>query len=519
MKRVILLLIFLANACIFSSCNKDELNDLKGKYSDLDARLKQQQEDLKNYKTLLDALNLKISVNAVENTADGYIIKLSDGQQLVVKNGTNGTNGSNGAAPEITIGANGNWFVNGIDTGKKAEAASPEITIGANGNWFINGVDTGKKAKGEDGSNAPRITGILHAGEEIIFLFDSGESMKIPFIGDPNLIQPKGTTGVYMLCEGLMGANNSAISYYDIKTGVSVKDYFKQVNGYGLGETANDLKRYGSKMYCVVSGIQGSKNSYLEVIDVATGKSLKRIPFFDATSEYMPRYVAFYKNKAYVSGYDGKVTRIDTASLKIEMRVTVGGALEGLAVANGKLYVTNSDHPIHPDAKKNVVSVVDLPSLQKMYEVEVVYNPVKITTAANGDLFVVSWGNYGDIDPALTRISSRTDDVLKTYPYSVGPMAANGNDLYLSMNWGKSLKSLNLNTELLSPEFITDETEVNISYGITVNPQNGDVYVADANGYDGNQGIAYCFGADGKKKFQFNTAGLPQHAVFVYNYK
>ena len=64
------------------------------------------------------------------------------------------------------------------------------------------------------------------------------------------------------------------------------------------------------------------------------------------------------------------------------------------------------------------------------------------------------------------------------------------------------------------------KTEILLTnYGITANPQNGDIYVADANRYNSNQGIAYCFGVDGKKKFEFNTAGLPQHAVFVYSYK
>lgn len=512
MKKAILLLSLLISVGIISSCNKDEINDLKGKYTDLDTKLKQQQEDLKNYKALLDALNLKISVNAVETTTDGYVIKLSDGQQLVVKNGINGK------APVITIGANGNWFVDGTDTGKKAEAASPEITIGANGNWFINGVDTGKKAKGADGASAPKITNVLHAGDEIIFLFDNGEQMKIPFIADPNAVQAGETVGVYMLCEGLMGGNNSAITYYNIKTQTTESDYFKKINGYGLGETANDLKRYGSKMYCVVSGIQGKKNSYLEVIDVPTGKSLKRIPFFDATSEYMPRYVAFYKNKAYVSGYDGKITRIDTASLKIELRASVGGALEGLAVTNNKLYVTNSDHPIHPTGKKNIITVVDIPTLTKMYDVEVGYNPVKIATTGNGDLLVVSWGNYSDLPAVLTRINSKTDDVVKTYPYSTGAFAVSGNTAYLTLDWGASFKTLDLTTAVLSTNFITDVTSFSTGYGVTIDPQNNDIYLADANGYGGT-GNAFCFGADGKKKFEFTTAGLPQHAVFLYSNK
>ena len=100
---------------------------------------------------------------------DTYTIYYSDGETYVfyVENGKDGENGENGKdaeAPEITIGENGNWFINGVDTGKPSRGGdghSPEITIGANGNWFIDGVDTGKNALGSgEGSSAviPEIT-------------------------------------------------------------------------------------------------------------------------------------------------------------------------------------------------------------------------------------------------------------------------------------------------------------------------------------------------------------------------
>lgn len=340
---------------------------------------------------------------------------------------------------------------------------------------------------------------------------------KVNDADEPDALMPKETIGVYMLCEGTMNSNNATISYYNVKTRASEKDYFKKVNGYALGETANDLQRYGSKMYCVVSGIQGGKNSYLEVIEVATGKSLKRIPFFDANSEYMPRFVAFNKNKAYVSGYDGKVTRIDTATLAIDSRVAVGGALEGLAVVNNKIYVTNSDHPIHPDGKKNVVSVVDLTTFTKTKDIEVIHNPVKIAVAGNGDLLVISWGDYGDVKPGLTRINSTTNEVTGKYDQNAGALAIGGNTAYLSLDWGASIKPFDVATGVLGKEFITDNTMVVGTYGLTVNPVGNEIYVADGNNY-GEEGKAFCFGADGKKKFEFVTGPLPQHAVFQYGY-
>ncbi|MGL5415439.1 MAG: exosporium glycoprotein BclB-related protein, partial [Clostridium sp.] len=53
------------------------------------------------------------------------------------------------------IGANGNWFINGVDTGypSRGPAGANGYTpyIGPNGNWFINGIDTGYPSRGPVG--------------------------------------------------------------------------------------------------------------------------------------------------------------------------------------------------------------------------------------------------------------------------------------------------------------------------------------------------------------------------------
>lgn len=66
-----------------------------------------------------------------------------------------GKDGENGAVP--VIGENGNWFVDGVDTGVPARGKDGRdgVTpvIGENGNWFIDGVDTGVPARGADGED------------------------------------------------------------------------------------------------------------------------------------------------------------------------------------------------------------------------------------------------------------------------------------------------------------------------------------------------------------------------------
>lgn len=344
----------------------------------------------------------------------------------------------------------------------------------------------------------------------------------------PIVPQPNTTTGIYVLCEGLFssatGSSNSSITYFDVATSVSQKDYFKTKNSIDLGVNANDLKQYGSKMYCTITGSKPeNKDSYVEVISIATGKSLKRIPFSDATKGFLPRYVAFYQGKAYVSGYDGFITKIDTASLNIESRIAVGGALEGLAIVNGKLYVTNSDHPYYPNANNSSVSVVDLSTFTKLKDIPVSFNPTKIAATANGDLFVVTKGKYGNVNfkPSLDKLSSVTDTKVQSLDANLFTLNITGSKGFgiIEGVWPlpNSLKTLNISTGVLGADFVTDGTVVSDYYGVTVNNLDNNVFVADANGY-APEGKLFCFSADGKKIFSFATGALPQSAVFKYAY-
>lgn len=356
----------------------------------------------------------------------------------------------------------------------------------------------------------------LFALAGLLLAFSACKKEKLPPI-DP---QPNATTGVYVLCETGYGKAGT-ISYYDINAKTVVQDYYKKQNGTDLGINVNDLKQYGSKMYCVVTGTdKASKNSYVEVISIATGKSLKRIPFSDAASGFLPRYIAFYKDKAYVSSYDGYISKIDTAGLTIESRLQVGGALEQVAIVNGKLYVTNSDHFMYATNNKASVSVVELNTFKKSKDIAVGHNPTKISATAAGDLFVITRGNYNDILPSFDKLSSVSDTKTGTLALDVEYLNISGDRGFVIGPYANEfLKTINTSSGALGANFITDATTVVLPYGVTVNPLDNNVFVSDAKGYGSTDGTAFCFGADGKKKFEFTTGTFPQSAVFKYSYK
>ncbi|WP_345951901.1 DUF5074 domain-containing protein [Mucilaginibacter sp. PAMB04274] len=337
---------------------------------------------------------------------------------------------------------------------------------------------------------------------------------------EPDTLEPviESTAGVYVLCEGTYGNGNGDISFYNFKTNTAEKSYYKKVNGSNLGETPNDLQRYGSKMYCVVSGTSSQPQSFVDVMDVNTCKSIKRIPFNSTTGGYEPRSIAFYKNKAYVSRYDGKVSRIDTATLNVDAELNLEvNYLEGVATANGKLYVANSDYLYTGNVNK--ISVIDLATFKKTKDITVSLNPGKVVAAPNGDIYVICYGNYyTKVAGALDRISSITDTKVQTTPgYGYGSALSFTSDKGIISTETSVIRQLDVATGTAGANFITDGTSFTYLYGVTIDPFSNMVVAGDGVSY--TSGKAFIFGSNGKKLHDFETGVYPKASVFVYSYK
>lgn len=326
-----------------------------------------------------------------------------------------------------------------------------------------------------------------------------------------------GSDEVFILSEGLINMNNSALAKYDPETGMVVSDYFLQVNKRGLGDTANDMEIYGSKLYIVVN-----VSSCVEVVDVNTGKSLKQIPLFSGKNiAREPRNICFDAGKAYVCSFDGTVSRIDTTSLQVEAVISCGRNPDGICATGGKLYVSNSGGLNFPDYD-NTVSVVDVASFVETHKITVGVNPYTILPDSEGDVYVVSRENYGEEPYKFQKINTKTGEVRDFDGIHALNFTIHNDTAYIySYNYaaGSSwVKTFDCRTEqVISDHFITDGTELDTPYGINVNPLNGDVYLTDAKSHV-VWGDVLCFDRYGQLKFRINEVGLnPGKVVFKYH--
>ena len=169
-------------------------------------------------KTSTDGLVDTYTITYSDNTTTTFVV--TNGAQGI--QGIQGEKGEDGHSPVITIGENGNWFIDGVDSTQKAQGLkgdtgngissivktstvglmdiytitytdsttalftvtngaqgiqgiqgekgedghSPVITIGENGNWFIDGVDTTQKSLGLKGDTGNGIASIVKTSTE-----------------------------------------------------------------------------------------------------------------------------------------------------------------------------------------------------------------------------------------------------------------------------------------------------------------------------------------------------------------
>lgn len=335
--------------------------------------------------------------------------------------------------------------------------------------------------------------------------------------------------GFYLLNEGNMGSNKSTLDYYDYTTATYKRDVYPEVNPEvvkELGDVGNDLQIYGSRLYAVINC-----SNKVEVMEAKTGKRIGQVDIPNC------RYICFDGPYAYVSSYAGPVSldsthaqigyvaRIDTATLEIRDRCLVGYQPDGVAIANGKLYVANSGGYMVPNYE-STVSVIDLESFAETKRIEVAVNLHRLLVDADGQLWVSSRGDYYDVPSRLYCINTRLDEVVAELDVSVSNMDICGDSIYVcAAEWSYvemeeviTYAVIHVKThEVVCRNFISDGTEKQIQkpYGIKVNPLTHEIFVTDAKNYV-NPGTLYCFDPDGKQKWNVRTGDIPAHISFVY---
>lgn len=310
---------------------------------------------------------------------------------------------------------------------------------------------------------------------------------------------PVEVNAVYFLNNGKIESNNAGITLYNPGESTVVDaNYFNTANNRGLGDTGQDIIVYGNKMYIAVFG-----SGVIEVTDLK-GISIKQIKSSDPGKPLQPRALVSDKGNVYVSLYDGFVAKIDTASLEITGKVAVGRNPEYMAVAGDRLYVANSGGLgwSSPEGYDKTVSVIDIPGFTETKKIEVMLNPVGLVADSQGDVYVVSMGNYGDVPNTLQRIDATTHEV--EVMMNVTELSIMNDKLYMyysQWDWSTNTGTITwycydaLKEEVVTDQFIAGGI-IAQPYKLFTLPASGQVCVTESDFV--NNGDVYIFTEDGE---------------------
>ncbi len=317
--------------------------------------------------------------------------------------------------------------------------------------------------------------------------------------------------GMIVLCEGLFQQNNAALSWVDFSTGSSSNTFFTDKASRLLGDTGNDMKVYGGKIYIIVN-----VSSTIEVMEKATGNSIKQISMMNGSVAKQPRFITFHGSNAFITCYDGYVDVLDTASLTITQRIQVGANPEGLTISNSKLYVANSGGLNAPNVD-STVSVINLQNLQEVTKITVGKNPGDIETDSQGDVYVIARGNYSNIPSRMVKINAQTDQVVTTFPFDAGGIEPMGDNFLISYyNNSTSVSNIALFdavAETMTNASFIGNAQFTTLYGVQYRPSNQKIYCFDAMNYT-NTGYVRIFSSSGTYESSYHVGLNPKKIIF-----
>jgi DNA-binding beta-propeller fold protein YncE len=320
------------------------------------------------------------------------------------------------------------------------------------------------------------------------------------------------TTGVYIVNEGNYTRDNATLSFYIPDSNRVYPDIFSAANGRPLGDVANDMVLFGDRGYIVVNNSQT-----IEVISLLDQKSVGAFVVPGSKSPY--KMVIVNSSKAYVTNlYDNSLTEFDPTSLQmIQERILVGNNPEGIALANGKLYVCDSG--LGADSS---LTVVDPTQDVAVNTIIVGRSPSEIAADASGDVVVKCDGSFNFNDPnrdtpgSLVLVDPRTDAVLSTVVLPLGVYGHPGKMTLSSNGYGYFVgKSGIMRFDIGNGTITVNPTPFATvsAYGLAIDDASNRLYVTDAKDYV-QPGDVLVYGQDGQQVAQFEAGIIPGTIVF-----
>lgn len=315
--------------------------------------------------------------------------------------------------------------------------------------------------------------------------------------------------GLIVLNEGLFQQNNSTLSWVNLSTNEVTPNVFLNVNDRPLGDTGNDIIQYGGKIYIAVTG-----SSTIEVIDAATLKSIKQIPFQHNNVAQEPRQITAKNGKVFVCSFDGYVSSVDTVTLHVDNRVKAGKNPDGICTFDQSIFVSNSGGLSFPNVDSTVMEI-DISSFEVVDTFIVGDNPGNLIADNYGNIYVVKRGDNSSGNTTVKKINTSSGNVTDL-GITASTLALRGDELYLSYydynNSSSNVSMYNCASQSISNSSLINDQDITTLYGIFPFQSNQFICL-DAMSFT-NSGYLRFYSASGQLQKNINVGLNPNNCIY-----
>lgn len=342
---------------------------------------------------------------------------------------------------------------------------------------------------------------------------------------------------IILLNEGNWQADNGRISYFENGTVMS-NQWFRDMNGYKLGDTPNDIIQVKDNLIAIainwsniVQFITPEGRAVAATEDVPNNRKLASDGRYVYISSYGHECGTVDGMKEFTKGY---VAKIDINTFKVVAATEVGYEPEGIAYYKGHLFVANTGgYAFQEDHEyETTVSILDAETMTLVRNVDTRQINLYGKMSQSGKyLCINSPGNYYDIQAAAIifdcdKALQGNDDCFVSLPYAAtyNCTTRDGKFLAVGSRYSYYTGEYQFNYITIDPEevmmsngssgveqslpgtVLEDIKKISMPYGIYVNPYTGYIYATDAGEF-----------VSGGALYQWSPEGLllGKHKVYI----
>lgn len=342
---------------------------------------------------------------------------------------------------------------------------------------------------------------------------------------------------IILLNEGSWQADNGSVTYFEDGNVVS-NHWFRDVNGYKLGDTPDDIIQINDDLIAIAVN---SSNiiQFIRPDGTAVGATEGVPNNRKLTTDGKYVYVTSYGHECEVvdgtkTFEKGFVAKIDAETFKVLDAVEVGFEPEGIALYNGFLFVANTGGYSYSEGHdyESTVSIINSATMKLERNVDTGQpNLYGGLSQAGQYLCISSPGDYYTVDAAgiifdCEKALEGSDDCFVKIPYATTYSCTTKDEKFFAVGSSFSYTTYDyvFNFLTIDPSEViatngasgvveslpgtvsSDMSGMMAPYGIYVNPYTGYIYATDA-----------CSYAAGGKLYQWSPEGelLGQHETYI----